>query len=128
MRRLLHEMEREKTAKVNFEENRSYVMATPKPSMFKMIKVQCQTLVDFVFTFPGRTLGPLLGFSGAADFRQRPAIQMAEDGRGDCGKRGENGREELEHGLYWSGNGQMGVRERSIQYGRHVNQWNHRRL
>ncbi len=128
MRRLLHEMECEKSTKVIFEENRAYVMTTPKPSMFKMIKVQCQTLANFVYTFPGRALAPLLGFGGATDFRQRPAIQMAEDGRGDYGKRGDYRREALEDGLYSSGNGHMSVRERGNRYGHRVNQWNSRRL
>ncbi len=130
MRKLLNQMERDKVAKVTFEENRSYVVATSRRSMFKRITVRCQSLVNFVYTFPGRTLGPLLGFSGAADFRQRPAIQMAEEGRGGRGKSSDYGREAqaLEDSLYPSGNGQMTVRERSIQYGRRANEWNCQRF
>ena len=56
MRRLLAEMEREKCAKVTFEENRTYTAVKSVGGILKGVTITCKNLIKFVFSIPGRTL------------------------------------------------------------------------
>ncbi len=82
MRRLLEDMEREKCAKVTFEENRSYAaVCTSSVGILRGVTITCKNLIQFTFSLPGRALRQAVSFGTSALFRQgqRPAIQMVKE-------------------------------------------------